>query len=454
MYEEPDLAAALKNHRPQREENTEVLEIKPPTDVPKASPRVNEKTKASFTKRGHAVSFAGLFLFTAFLYFRPYELLPSLTWLRTGAFWIALCTALFFIPTQLGLENRITARPREVNLVLLLVLTAFLSIPFATDPAIAWDKLTDYLKVVFMFIVMINVVRTKTRLKALLLLCLIASIIFSIYAVKDYSADRLLVGGERISGLVGGMFQNPNDLALHLVTMVPLAVALFFSSRNPLSKTVYILVALTLIAGIVVTFSRGGFLGLAITLAVMVAKFTRGRKVAFVVIISVVFVGLLAFAPGAYRGRLALTSDMSATNREDDLKRSIYLTLRHPIVGLGMDNFQLYSNQGLATHNAYTQVSSELGIPAALFYILFLVVPLKQLRRIQMDNQNAMPKPYFYYYSIGIQASLIGYMVSSFFASVAFLWYAYYLVGYAVCLRFLYAAQSIKTQEVTSVSST
>jgi hypothetical protein len=42
---------------------------------------------------------------------------------------------------------------------------------------------------------------------------------------------------------------------------------------------------------------------------------------------------------------------------------------------------------------------------------------------------------------VGLQASLIGYMVSSFFASTAYLWYVYYLVGYAVCLRRMYEAE-------------
>ena len=444
VHEEADLAESLKTRQPQ----IEGLRKESPDLSKPVQPRKDgllSTFSPSFTKRGHGVSFVGLFLFTAVLYFRPYELSPSLLWLSTSAFWLALCTALVFVPTQLGLEGRITARPREVNLVLLLVLCAILSIPLATDRQVAWNKFTDYVKVVLMFVVMINVVRTKARLKALILLCLAASLIFSIYAIRDYSTGLLLSGGERISGLVGGMFQNPNDLALHLVTMVPLAVALVFSSRNVFGKLLYIAITLTMIAAIVVTFSRGGFLGLSIALAVMVAKFTRGRKLVFALMVVVIFGSLLAFAPSAYRGRLSLTDDMSATNRQDDLKRSIFLTLRHPLVGLGMDNFKLYSNHGLQTHNAYTQVSSELGIPAAVFYTLFLLATLKQLRRLQLETQNEKRKPYFYYYAIGIQASLIGYMVSSFFASVAFLWYAYYLVGYALCLRFLYEAKLMNT---------
>ncbi len=227
-----------------------------------AAESVESLDRSPFLQRGHTLSFAGLYLFTAVLYFRPYELFPSLQWLSTSAFWIAVFTAIVFFPTQLGLENRITARPREVKLLLFLVLAAVLSIPLALDRIRAWDSFTQYLNVVFMFIVIVNVVRTRKRLKALLLLCLVASFVLSVVAVNDYRLGRLALQGQRIAGLIGGMFENPNDLALHLVTMMPLAVALFLTTRNPLGKVAYAVTAVVIIGGTVATFSRGGFLGL------------------------------------------------------------------------------------------------------------------------------------------------------------------------------------------------
>ena len=49
---------------------------------------------------------------------------------------------------------------------------------------------------------------------------------------------------------------------------------------------------------------------------------------------------------------------------------------------------------------------------------------------------------HYYYLAVGLQASLLGYMVSSFFLSVAYVWYVYYLVAFAVCLRRLYEAET------------
>ena len=86
-----------------------------------------------------------------------------------------------------------------------------------------------------------------------------------------------------------------------------------------------------------------------------------------------------------------------------------------------------------------------------LIYILFLVTPLKgdQTSRPR-DLGNARRLSGHYYLAVGIEASLIGYMVSSFFLSVAYLWYVYYLVGYAICFRRLYdAGRSRKVHPAT-----
>ena len=94
-------------------------------------------------KRGHSLTYLGLFIFTFLVYFRPYELFPSLAWLSRSALVVALLTLAVFIPTQLGLENRITANLREVKLGLGLLLTGLLSIPLAIDPAQAWHEFSD-----------------------------------------------------------------------------------------------------------------------------------------------------------------------------------------------------------------------------------------------------------------------------------------------------------------------
>jgi O-antigen ligase len=110
------------------------------------------------------------------------------------------------------------------------------------------------------------------------------------------------------------------------------------------------------------------------------------------------------------------------------------------VFGVGMDNYILFSNFNKASHNAYTQVASEMGVAATVFYVLFMVAPFKRLRNIERESSEIKSRRRFYYLAIGLQASLAAYMVASFFASVAYLWYVYYLVAYSVCLRRIYKA--------------
>ena len=417
-----------------------------------AKPRWPALKETWIVKRGHTISFVGLYLFTFIVFFRPYEWTPSLTWLSSSAYWIANFTLLVFIPTQLALENKITSRPREVNLVLLLFLACLLSIPFATDSTIAWNGVNTYVKVVIMFIVMVNVVRTERRMKSLLFMVLVGSCILGISAINDLRVGRLALNGQRIEGVIGGLFDNPNDLALHLVTMIPLAVALLLSSRSKLMKIFYGACVVLAMGGIVATFSRGGFLGMMCAGAILSWRLVRHNKLLIPGVLAFLVLVMVAFAPSGYGSRLQTTSDGSAQIRTDDLKRSLLVAARHPVFGVGMDNYYLYSNTEHASHNAYTQVASELGLTAAVIYIMFLVFPIRQLRRISYEEDLKKRRTNIYYLAVGLEASLVGYMVSSFFASVAFLWYAYYLVAYAICLRRLHDTERPVTAQQVSTA--
>ena len=85
-----------------------------------------------------------------------------------------------------------------------------------------------------------------------------------------------------------------------------------------------------------------------------------------------------------------------------------------------------------------------MGMTALITYVLFIVSPLKKLAQIARETFETRRDSRFYYLALGLQASLIAYLISSFFLSVAYVWYVYYLVGYAVCLRRLYESETGK----------
>jgi O-antigen ligase len=403
-------------------------------------------------RRGHALSYLGLFLFTSVLYFRPYELTPALAGFSSIAFIFALFTLLAFVPSQLVLEGNLTARPREVNLVLLLCLTGLLSIPLAIDPWEAWTTFNDaFIRAILMFIVMVNVIRTERRLKGIILLAIAVSCVLSLAGLNDHLTGNLTVEGYRVAGAIGGMFGNPNDMSLHLVTIFPLVAALYFCKRGPLGKALYAACLLLMMAGVTVTYSRSGFLGLMCAILVMAWKLGKRNRLAVVMLVVLFMGAFFVFAPGGYATRVVSIINHSqdrfgsAYSRQALLMRSLLVAARHPLLGVGMGNFHHQSFREQVSHNAYTQVASEMGATALVLYVLFIVTPLRKLKRIEDETFEARRKGsarFYYYLAVGMQASLVAYMVSSFFSSVAYQWYIYYLVGYAVCLRRMYESST------------
>lgn len=403
----------------------------------------NNEQETWLAKRGHALSYAGLFLFSVLVYFRPYELHPALGFLSTFPFWIALLTLIVFLPTQLTLEGNLTARPREVNCVLLLIVAAMLSIPAAIEPSLAIETFTEtFSKTAMIFIVMVNVLRTERRLKGVVYLSLAASFMLAVFALEEFFGGRAAVEGYRVAGAIGGMFGNPNDLALHLVTMIPLVVAFFIGTRNIIKKALLLAFGIMLVAATVVTYSRGGFLGMAATMMFLAWKYGGRMRALLVPLTTVIVLGGVLMV-GSYASRLSTIAtpggEASASARQALLKRSILSSLRNPLFGVGIGNFPIVSIHNQVSHNAYTEISSELGLPALAFYITMILAAFKGLRKIEREIVESGDKK-LYYWVTGMQASLLGYAVSSFFLSVAYQWYIYYLISYAVCLRRLHNA--------------
>lgn len=411
------------------------------------------KTDRWLVRNGHAVSFAGLFLFSIIVLFRPYELVPGLGFLSRAAFYLALATLVFYIPSQLSAEGNLTYLSTEVKAVIVLALVSLFTMPIAKDPSMAWTTFNDtFSKAVVMFIVMVNVIRTKARLTAMMWLSLSIGITLSLFAINMFLSGEMTVEGYRVKGEIGGMFENPNELSLHLVMMFPLALTLGFASRNALMRIAYFAVAALLAGANMLTYSRGGFLAFAAASATMVWKYGRKSRVNVTIASAVAGLVMLLVAPGNYLARIlsivGLAADPvgSSDQRRELLERSILVSLRNPW-GIGLGNFPIVGIRNLVTHNGYTQVSSELGLVGLAAYLILIISPFRKLGAIERLIYAKKASGWFYHLSIGLQASIVAYMVGSFFASVAYNWFAYYIIAYAVAFRRIYAVEHPSTDE-------
>lgn len=402
-------------------------------------------TKESWSGRnGHLLTYAGLFLFTFVLYFRPYELIPALGGLQSIAEVLAIITLAVYLPSQISVDGSVTTLTTEVKCILVLGLFALVSVAYATDPGLAWKTFSEtFVKVVLIFLVMINVLRTRARINGLIWLGSAAGVMLSYQALQLYRLGEFATEGYRVNLDMGGMFGNPNDMAIHLVIFAPLALGLGLAATSKSAKWLAFAAAGLMVGGNMVTQSRGGFLGMVAAALVLVWKLSKTNRLKVVAISGAVGLLVIFLAPGNYGIRAlsifipSLDPVGSSDQRWALLTQSILVTLRNPL-GIGIGNFPVVGTRNLVTHNAFTQVSSELGLPAFAAYLVLLVNPVRKLAAEEKAAEGSNADRWNYYTAVALQAGIAAYMVSSFFASVAYEWYVYYPIAFAVGVRRLY----------------
>jgi len=393
-------------------------------------------------------AFCLLYLFTLLLYARPNDLIPAMGTFPLAKI-VAVIAPLAYVYARYKLGKPIINWTIEVKMVILMLFLAVLLTPIAASPGDSADALGEvFIKTVIIFILIIGLVNTRERLRAMIKLTTFCGTWLAVFAIKNYETGNFTLKGDRIEGLVGGMFGNPNDLAAALNMLIPLAVALALMNAGG-ARLLYAGCALLLFCGVLVTFSRAGFITLAAVSGVMLWKFGRGSRSSVALATFIAAVILFSVFSGAYRSRLGTIVDPnsdesgSAQQRIDLLKRGLSLSVRHPIIGLGMGNFHIYSIRERVAHNGYLETAAELGGIGLLAYLVVILAPLRGLTIIEMRTIKSRARGDLdaKHLSIGLQAVLIAYMINSFFLSIQYLWYLYYAAGFAVALRLIYAAE-------------
>jgi O-antigen ligase len=404
----------------------------------------------------------GLLAFTAVLLLRPQDQVPGLNALHLAE----LCAIVGIGPMLLHRFARRLPVFRVTPETLALIGFGFVIIgtaPFSIWPGGAVSVFMDaYIKVLIVFVLMMNTLTTPKRLEQITWLILVCCGYIAARAVFDYARGVNLIEGSRLAGPVGGIFGNPNDLAMNMVTFMPAAVIIALTPRYSVSRrlTAAVIAALML-ATVVFTKSRSGGMGLAFMLAALIVL---GRKVrpGFGTIAIVVLLISTPFMPSSFWTRMSSIFDEqqdktqftgSREARRILMQEGIDTFVEHPFTGVGAGQFKNYNPAGRQerwkeTHNSLLQVASETGVFGLVIFsfLIFraglaaattrrlLTRPRKRpdaLASILSDGERQS----LYGHTVGMSAGLIGWFVCSLFASVAYTWTFYYVLALIVAGR-------------------
>jgi O-antigen ligase len=406
--------------------------------------------------------YLGLMVFTAMLFFRPQDLITPLRMLP-----MAEIAALFALGTlvtgRLGRGLPLSRTTPEVIAVLAFALCILALAPFSVWMGGAIHTFTDlYAKVVLIFVLMVNTLTSPRRIEQFTWLIVIASGYIAGRTVLDYARGINLIENNRVQGAVGGMFKNPNDLALNMVAVLPLTGLFIFRPVSPVRRGVAGFAAILMLFTIVATQSRAGTVGLVAMGLVLAASIVKRRPG---LVFGAVLVGMLALPllPSSYLDRIASITDKSLDPtgsreaRSRLIRESYDAFLAHPLTGVGAGQFKNYNPDGREeawreSHNVVLQVAAELGI-GGLILFGFLVVrgfsgPIQTRRLLRRFEAGRGSRPdatappmdprerdLFTTHAEVLSAALAGWFVCALFASVAYHWTFYYLLALAVVPR-------------------
>lgn len=402
-------------------------------------------TVASPQKAVHVFAFRGLMFFTFVLFVGPQLMFPFLQPLHLAKVSAGL-GLLTYVVERLNRGRGLTVKTPTVHMVLWLLAVAAVGIPFSSWPGGSWDGLVnDFAKSVLVFVLIANTVNTARRMKLMIGSMAALGVVMAWTAVRDFSAGNLAKGGIRIAGYESPMTGDPNDLSLTLNMIMPLALALLLGTRNAVARALLLGAILAMAAGVVASFSRGGFLGLATILIVFLVKRGREKGLATLVPILAILVLALFVLPAGYGDRIYTIWDTSedatgsANARWDGMVGAFRLMLQHPLFGLGLGQHVLaFPARGLGwsgVHSAYLQVGADLGVPGFALYVLATWHMFKEVRKARKELVGLPGARELLALCLGMEIAIPGFVIGAFLLPVAYRFYFYYLAGFAVALH-------------------
>jgi putative inorganic carbon (HCO3(-)) transporter len=313
---------------------------------------------------------------------------------------------------------------------------------------------------------------------------LFGAITFGATAVSLYAfAQKLGIDpiwkGFLPSGRVFSTIGQPNALAAYLVLAVPVTVALLVQMRG-LRRVACGLALAAICFALLLTYSRGGYAGLAVSLLVLGAGWlawgrrpaasqaarttaphtTPARRTAVgIAAVIIVLSGALVLSPLGHQVGEAwhransvtqLSGDESISNHLDQWKVAARIVEDHPLLGTGPETFPeefpRYSRLVLppshvryfdqfrveSPHNEVLAVAAGAGIPSALCYLLVLVAAgIVLVRGIKTASTAAMRLAL-----VAVLAAMAAHFVTDSFmsAEVTGSWMIWTLIGAGVAV--------------------
>jgi len=379
--------------------------------------------------------------------------------------------------------------PTPLNFpILSFISICLLSLIWSNSFFVSLTELPLFLAGPLLYFVITNSINDERQINHILDILLLVGGLFGIYGIFQYNGIDLSFWARNVGRQqVFGLFGNVNYFAEYLIVPLPIAVSLFFASRNKFKKILLLIGIVAMGASLTFTFTRGSYLSFGSALIFMFFLFliSRGKgfiknnkKIFIIILVAIIIITFLFVVPtplnksgtviSKIKERVSITqliNEFSFGRRIAIWKFTGMMIKDHPLLGSGIgtykyntlryqaeffakgENRSLYPH-GFAdkAHNEYLQLWAELGIIGLGIFIWLIIsyfrFGLKILRKIKDESRQGI--------IIGLMGAVVAVLVDGIFgfplhlpATIVLFWLA---LGLTVAVGLL--KDEVKVQEI------
>lgn len=360
-------------------------------------------------------------------YFRPQSIYPAIDILPWAQFFL-LGAMVFSI---LDKKSRLSWSWNH-TCILLFTFQIHLSMVFAYN--IDWSKeyYVTFFQWILVFFLVTSILTTKERVYIFFLVFLLCSLKISFGTSVIFAARGFAFTSWGLKG-PPGYFENSGELAIQMLILLSLSLHLFSSMWKrsaKLERVILMLCLVTPLLTIIGASSRGAQLAMLIVLVIFFNFKLFNIKVFFAV--AILLAAMLYMLPDQQKERFeTLGNDQTSELRKIYWRNGLAMIEEHPYVGVGYYNYIPYyvdyfpedilfvnargDRVPELPHNILIQIGTDGGIPALVFYLMFIHASLRSIH--QSGGILKISK--------GLQLGLVGFFVAGQFVTVGyypFLW--------------------------------
>jgi len=411
-----------------------------------------------------------LLIFYLFLiFFRPFDLIPSLKVLHMPMVAGGLCV-IVYVASRFFRGQSIFPLSPITKVLAGMSVWVLIAIPFSFwihgSLTAFWN---DWSKMLILFLLLANVLQSVRKMNQAVWVCVLGATGVSIIAVSLYVLFGESVSEGRLVSDASGLYSGPNFFSMTLILLLPYALFFFFLNKKWVVRALCAFIVVTFSVANMMTESRSGVLGETLVVLLVFWKL-RDWGVSLFKTLGIACLAAVLCLPMAPKGlwerfsTLFMSADAakldplsqahsalgSKEQREELLVRAVIITSENPIFGVGMNNFPAASherfNSGaedwLGCHDTFLQISAELGIPGLAIYLLLLYTTWKTISstKRRLKGREAGELPDIQQLRLLTDATMVSFCGFVLFSSVAHLGYQPYffvVAGFSQSLSFI-----------------